>query len=223
MFTHDIGSRLAQLRGTEPQADFAKKIGVHKNTWARWERGERALDIGALLALRAMGINTDWVLSGEGPQYLADLARPSVDSEPSMEEEELVLAPIYDPRFDGGKDAGAKRFVRGYAPLRRDWLAENGAHPGQLGVVNICGDAMAPTLCGGDIVIINRDVPEPIIDGIYVLDVNATLLARRLQRLVDGSIRVSSDNGGYVDEMVNVRDAENLNILGRIIWTGRWA
>ncbi len=223
MFTHDIGSRLAQLRGTEPQADFAKKIGVHKNTWARWERGERALDIEALLALRAMGINTDWVLSGEGPQYLADLARPAVDTGPLMEDEELVLAPIYDPRFNGGKDAGEQRFVRGYAPLRRDWLPENAARARQLGVVNICGDAMAPTLCDGDIAIIDRDIPEPIIDGIYVLDVNATLLARRLQRLVDGSIRVNSDNGAYVEEMVNVTDAEHLRILGRIIWMGRWA
>lgn len=68
-----IGRRLAQIRGPESQGDFATRLGVHKNTYARWERDEREPGASELRALVALGWNANWILTGEGPERLEGL------------------------------------------------------------------------------------------------------------------------------------------------------
>lgn len=65
-----VGSRLATIRGRESQAAFAARLGVHKNTLGKYERGEREIGAEALLALVRMGWNANWVLTGEGQPRL---------------------------------------------------------------------------------------------------------------------------------------------------------
>lgn len=64
------GSRLIQIRGEKSQAQFAPKIGVHKNTLGHYERGTRELGADALRSLVYAGWNANWVLTGEGPERL---------------------------------------------------------------------------------------------------------------------------------------------------------
>lgn len=45
-------------------------MGVHKNTYARWEREERELGASDLARLIAMGWNPNWVLTGDGPERM---------------------------------------------------------------------------------------------------------------------------------------------------------
>ncbi len=68
----DIGSRITLVRGGVSQARFAGQIGVHKNTLGNYERGERTPDADFLGKLAAIGINTHWVITGEGPMYQDD-------------------------------------------------------------------------------------------------------------------------------------------------------
>ncbi|MHB1273656.1 MAG: helix-turn-helix domain-containing protein [Rhodanobacter sp.] len=65
--------RLLRVRGSLSQMEFAKVLGVHKNTVARYESGVREPDGPYLRALIEKGWNPVWVLTGEGPQQLADL------------------------------------------------------------------------------------------------------------------------------------------------------
>lgn len=62
--------RLVQIRGSLSQTAFAAKLGIHKNTLARYESGEREPDGGMLKALRQLGYSADWVLTGIGPERL---------------------------------------------------------------------------------------------------------------------------------------------------------
>lgn len=48
------------------QTEMADVIGVHKNTYGRWERGEREMGIEALYALREQGIDLNWLITGVG-------------------------------------------------------------------------------------------------------------------------------------------------------------
>ncbi|HEL4296593.1 TPA: helix-turn-helix transcriptional regulator [Stenotrophomonas maltophilia] len=68
-----IGQRLIQARGDVPQTDFAAQLGIPKSTYVRYERGEREPDLRTCLALHSAGWNLNWVLTGEGPERLADL------------------------------------------------------------------------------------------------------------------------------------------------------
>ena len=68
-----VKARLAHTRGGVKQADFAARLGVHLNTYSRWERGERAPDAYALAVLAAEGWNINWLLTGEGSERLSAL------------------------------------------------------------------------------------------------------------------------------------------------------
>lgn len=68
-----IGARLVRIRGTRSQAAMAGELGVHKNTYARWERDEAEIGATALQALVQAGWNANWVLTGEGTERLETL------------------------------------------------------------------------------------------------------------------------------------------------------
>lgn len=61
---------LILVRGKRSQDDMAELLGVHKNTYARWERGEREISADALVKLSQEGWSPAWILTGEGPARL---------------------------------------------------------------------------------------------------------------------------------------------------------
>jgi transcriptional regulator with XRE-family HTH domain len=69
-----IGARLRALRKAvdcKTQVAFAKSIGVEKNTYNPWEKGERPLTFeGALLIRKRYRIPLDYLFFGEGEQEL---------------------------------------------------------------------------------------------------------------------------------------------------------
>lgn len=71
-----IGDRIRKLRGNELQASFAAKLGVHKNTLGRWERGERFPDSNDLVKIIECypDINASWLITGEGGMYFEETA-----------------------------------------------------------------------------------------------------------------------------------------------------
>jgi transcriptional regulator with XRE-family HTH domain len=68
-----IGERLIRIRADSTQPEMAGRLGVHKNTYARWERDEAGIAADALVRLIERGWNANWVLTGEGPERLTDL------------------------------------------------------------------------------------------------------------------------------------------------------
>lgn len=67
----EIGQRLTRIRSSSSQAEFAPRIGLHKNTLGTYERGDREIGGEALARLVDLGWNVNWLLTGEGPQTLA--------------------------------------------------------------------------------------------------------------------------------------------------------
>ncbi len=64
------------VRGSLSQGEFAKRLGTHRNTLARYERGERNPDAKFLADLcREFGVNARWLLTGQGPMYIAEMGR----------------------------------------------------------------------------------------------------------------------------------------------------
>ena len=59
-----IGRRLALVRGRCTQEEFADQLGVHVNTLARYERGERLPGTLVYLQLVSRGVDLRWLLTG---------------------------------------------------------------------------------------------------------------------------------------------------------------
>jgi hypothetical protein len=131
------------------------------------------------------------------------------------------------PRLDVGASAGPGALPGSEAAVavmafEQKWLRQLCAgNPADLSLIRVQGDSMSPTLVDGDEIMINRgDSIERLRDGIYVLRRDDVLMVKRLA-LSPAARRVTiqSDNQAYPD-WPNCHLA-SLDIIGRVIWTGR--
>jgi phage repressor protein C with HTH and peptisase S24 domain len=109
-----------------------------------------------------------------------------------------------------------------YFAFDERWLkALTPSPPGQLSIVRVEGDSMAPTLNAGDDILVDLgDSAERLRDGIYVLRIDDAVVVKRLALNPTGRrVTVQSDNPAYPDwPDCNLGD---INPIGRVIWSGR--
>lgn len=83
----DIGGRIQQIRGAMTQAEFARELGLHTNTLARYERNERTPDTDFLRVLfRTRQVEPKWVVFGVGPMKQVEPHASESRNEPLNEE-----------------------------------------------------------------------------------------------------------------------------------------
>ena len=135
--------------------------------------------------------------------------------------EAFDLVPLYEVMVSAGPGVVVEgERIDAQLAFRKDWLRRLGLQTRQLALVRADGDSMQPTINDGDALLIDTS-KRHLTDGhIYVMRINDELRAKRLQRLVDGSVRVSSDNAIYTDEVIDASDLDQLHILGRVVWKG---
>lgn len=83
------------------------------------------------------------------------------------------------------------------------------------------GDSMKPTLEHGDLVLVDLRVNRPAENSIYVLAIEDSLLVKRVQLKMDGSIVIKSDNPLYDAEILGLKERERLKIRGQVVWYGK--
>lgn len=131
------------------------------------------------------------------------------------------------PRYLG--DAGAGRAGNGghvdgmdqagELAFAWDWLRQNMSHTsGQLASIRVRGDSMSPTLIDGETIIIDTAVRRVDSPGIYVIDMDGDRLVKRVDRKLDKSLVVKSDNPIYEPETLPAGRAHELGVLGRMVW-----
>jgi phage repressor protein C with HTH and peptisase S24 domain len=109
-----------------------------------------------------------------------------------------------------------------YFAFDERWLkALTPTPPGNLSIVRVEGDSMAPTLNAGDDILVDLgDAAERLRDGIYVLRIDDALVVKRLALNPLGRrVTVQSDNPAYSD-WPDCR-LDEINCIGRVIWSGR--
>jgi phage repressor protein C with HTH and peptisase S24 domain len=121
----------------------------------------------------------------------------------------------------GALDSAERRLGRiGFdaAWLRRLGLA--GGEPDRLSVVRVDGDSMAPTLCDGDEILVDRDDGAARLrDGLYVLRIEGSLVVKRLAVGPGGRFSVGSDNPAY--PVWPDIEPGTVDPVGRVVWFGR--
>jgi phage repressor protein C with HTH and peptisase S24 domain len=111
---------------------------------------------------------------------------------------------------------------RPYFAFEETWLKGlTSSPPGQLSIIRVEGDSMAPTLNAGDDILVDlADCGQRIRDGIYVLRVDEALVVKRLALHPTGRrVTVQSDNPAYSDWPDC--ELDKLQCIGRVIWAGR--
>lgn len=142
---------------------------------------------------------------------------------PNEESDRVVHIPILDVRAAAGAGAtDGDEQILAYLPFPREFLRTLGVKPEKVRALHAYGDSMEPTIPDGRLVLVDlgdRDISRP---RVFVLRTPDGLRLKRVQRLMDGSLRLLSDNKDlYPAETVSGADIDAIKVIGRAIWTER--
>ncbi len=106
--------------------------------------------------------------------------------------------------------------------FRKHWIKERlQTRPENLRMIFVQGDSMEPTLCQGDMVLIDITKKRPSPPGIFILFDGLGLVAKRLEvqpNSTPPTLRILSDNAQYKPYEQPLSD---IDITGRVVWFAR--
>ncbi|AUN95908.1 XRE family transcriptional regulator [Pseudazoarcus pumilus] len=231
-----VGNRIREARTrlglSQPEA--SSKSGIPLGTLRKYEHDSSLPGAEAITGFVRLGVNSNWLLTGEGPMLLSDTplaerAAPlagSSEETVSTDDAGYVAVALYNGiHAAAGHGAVAGTETPDDALMfKEDWIRfELGAKPADLCLIRVSGDSMEPTLRAGDVILVDRRAQQPDREGIYILRMDDMLLVKRLQALPGGVLQVSSDNAAFATWTLKVSELEAnaVHIIGRVVWAGR--
>jgi phage repressor protein C with HTH and peptisase S24 domain len=124
--------------------------------------------------------------------------------------------------------AGPGTFIDGPEDAKETWLFPDAivrhefrARHEDLRIITIDGDSMEPLLSSGDRILIDSSQKVPVPPGIFVVWDGMGLVAKRVEHIPNSEppkIVIRSINPEY---QTYERTADEVNIVGRVIWTAK--
>ena len=215
-FEHGFLERFMRIHGVTSDADLARAIGRSPSSIHNWrKRGNIPIDE-CIAVAKTKGVSLDWLILGRGdPPDLAISVCEPVAPYPFEPVDEIVEIPLYDIEAAAGNGCifDQERVV-GYLPYRSDELESERLIETDLVGLKVRGDSMYPTLTDGDTVIVNRGHRRP--DGVFLVRVGDALRIKRVQKMLAGALRLSSDNEHYAPEVIHPGQVDDFEIIGSV-------
>lgn len=210
------------------QKDMAARLDISLTALQGYEGGRSVPGGNVFEALSRIGFNANWLLTGKGSMRQEETTyslaeghkTTGVAGEPG---EGFVQIPRYEVAASAGGGAVIhSEQIVDHLSFRADWVRNAlGVSVASLALINVMGDSMEPTLSDGDLILIDLSTRRVQDNAVYVLQFNGSLLVKRIQRKLDGSVIVKGDNALYEPEMVGSEAVGSLNVIGRVVWCGR--
>lgn len=248
---NSIGIRLKTAREKlgKTQSEFAEIAadfgapGVTRQSQAKYEKGLATASSAYLASIAAAGVDVLYVLTGieaKAHQKLASLgqAMEIIDSIAVTFEEkkllgtalakqmlhaEYVQVPHHNVQASaGGGSIISDESVVDHLAFKREWITQSlGCQPDKICVIQVRGDSMTPTINDADLLLLDLRLLSQKSEGVYVIQLQGSLLVKRLRFKMNGAVEVISDNPRYSTETLTNKEAEQLSVLGRVVWHGR--
>ncbi len=204
------------------QTNMAKSLGVSRSYLSEVlaGRGKPSLEMIVGIASDFSQINTDWLLTGEGPMRRTEHDETALE----LHTQALVQVPKYNVSAAAGAGCVSEYAQEdGLIAFDEEWLVrEMGMVPSKSAVIKVQGDSMDPVLSDGDFVLIDcRDSESFAKDAIYVFNMNGDLFVKRIQH-TGRKIKILSDNPQYEPWVPDTADLESLRIIGRVVLACKW-
>lgn len=151
----------------------------------------------------------------------------TTDQEPGSKRAEMDALTVSVPMLNavvsmgaGASQAWTEETIQDVRFSKR-WLRHNTEASSfeTLAIVTAKGDSMEPTIGDGSVALVDTAVTQLRVDGIYVLLRDGDLFIKRIQRNLDGSCDVISDNPTYRPQHIQNPGAAGLLVLGRVLLT----
>ena len=193
--------------GETPQVHVRKRADISSTSMSLYVAGERVPKfVDGIRLAKALGVDPVWLATGIGT--------------PNAAASGYLAVPIYDVRLAAGAATFAEAADQiGEMPFDRGLLRDLGrTNADGLAVFIAEGDSMWPTIADGARVL--ADLKDTRLrEGVFAFRTGDELRIKRLRRLVDG-IEIRSDNDRYPPEVVHGDAADELTIIGNVLWTG---
>lgn len=159
-------------------------------------------------------VDLTWLLTGEQNTSSQVAGTPS--------KSDLVFAPMFDVQASAGVGAEVvAEDIEDYFAFNKSFLSRQlNVSSEQLVFVSISGDSMLPTLHDGDRVLVDMSQKSVNHEGLYLLQSEDGLMAKRLSDK-QGELSVVSDNPDYENWVIPLEARENNPVAGKIVWCGR--
>ncbi len=198
--------------------NLAKKAGIPRRTLETYLAGKsepKALRLAAII--EASGVSAIWLLTGKGPVMPGSTTASAEDMN-----DEFALIPGYNIEVAAGEGVfpSEEKQTRKLA-FRHRWLRYRGLSPENLVLVFARGDSMEPTISNNNTLMIDT-TQRDLNDGqIYVIRTDGHLIVKRIQKLWNKGILLLSDNKEYKEQQVEPGEADDLEVIGRVVWIGK--
>ena len=77
---------------------------------------------------------------------------------------------------------------------------------------------MEPTLREGDMLVARRFGSAVIAPGIHAIEMDGSVIARRLEQRVDGTLVLGADNPRYAPQVVQSGLSWPFRVIGPVVW-----
>src|SRR5581483_2891558 len=185
---------------------LARAMGVSPSAFRKWLRGEAEPSRERLVALAdAARVGIAWLATGEGPPptFAAGTnagarGRQGDASGQAVDASRFIILPKEAEAAAAGSGMPAPPQARPtteYIAFRHDWVrAVLGIEPGELILETASGESMQPTIQDGDLLLVDTTDRAITSFGVYVMEVAGERLVKRVQRKLDGTLVLISDN-----------------------------
>lgn len=159
-------------------------------------------------------VDLTWLLTGEHSEGAQVTGTPS--------NSDLVFAPMFDVQASAGMGSEVQaEDIEDYFAFNKSFLSRQlNVSSEQLVFVTISGDSMLPTLHEGDRVLVDMSQKSVTNEGLYLLQSEDGLMAKRLAER-QGELSVVSDNPEFDNWIIPAQGREANPVAGKIVWCAR--
>ncbi len=208
----DISGTLARIKQAlevHTDSDVVEILGKASGSASQWKRRGR-IPAGVLAQVsERTGVSIRWLKTGE--------KQSEVRESPAAYDRlnGFILIPRYTMNIKS-------ECLKDRVPFREEWIREEMClDPSRLALIQTSGDGMEPVLHPGDLMMFDLGTKQVKDNAIYALSAGDSLLVKRIQKKIDGSLVIKSDNPAYEPEEIEAGRARDLQVIGRLVWAGR--
>ena len=219
--------RLNELQKDIKSAEFARRLGISGSTLQQYQKGSLPRIDAALSIAAAAGVSVAWLSGESDDRDYGDYQHHAVSG--FAEDREIPPAShVSIPRYDIQASAGYGAFSDGqevvdYLNVPRAWLNRYVSGDAHVVVIEARGDSMEPTIDHGDLLMVQMKVEREDVaaGGVFVFAFDGMIVVKRLQVMLGGDLKISSDNRAYDPETVPAAERDDkITVHGRVFWTG---
>lgn len=212
IFVQEIIDRMKKVLGFTKDDELANYLGKGKSTVAGW-RARSSIPIAeAIQIAQQHNVSLDWLLLNRDDSSASSNATPGTIEGVILSDTGEVAGYVDLVVLDMATFHSTSKDRAWKVP--RLWLDQEGLTVDDTVMVRAAGDTMIPTIQDGQMVVVDRRPRDS--DGVYLLRYldSDTVRFKRVQRMFDGSLRLSNDNPAYTVDVVSRDDAERIEFIG---------